>query len=120
MRWTPPKLIPCRPAALLALIALIALLAAPAAALSLQFQDSGLSTQHIDVFGPDGEYIETTNTSSVLQVNGTAGPYTLKLRPAPANQDPGVLVQDLLNVLTHNVLIIALILVGVFVLARRR
>ena len=105
---------------LFSLLALVALLPAPVAALSLQFQDSGLSTQNIDVFGPDGEYIETVNTSSVLQVNGTDGPYTLKLRPALVNQDPGTLLQDLLNLLKNNVLIIALILVGIFVLARRR
>jgi hypothetical protein len=113
---TPASLLP---SFLLSLL-LISILAAPAAALSLQFQDSGLSTQHIDVFGPDGEYIETTNTSSVLQINGTEGPYTLRLRPAPANQDPADLLADLLNVLKNNVLIIALILVGIFVLARRR
>lgn len=107
------------PSFLLSLL-LISILAAPAAALSIQFQDSGLGTQDIDVFGPDGEYIETVNTSSVLKINGTDGPYTFKLRPAPANQDPGTLLQDLLNVLTNNILIIALILVGIFLLARRR
>lgn len=108
------------PSFLLSLLLAVSILAAPAAALSLQFQDSGLGTQHIDVFGPDGEYIETTNTSSVLQINGTEGPYTLRLRPAPVNQDPADLLADLLNVLKNNVLIIALILVGIFVLARRR
>ncbi|MDD4485032.1 MAG: hypothetical protein PHD55_11800 [Methanoregula sp.] len=107
------------PSFLLSLL-LISILAAPAAALSIQFQDSGLGTQDIDVFGPDGEYIETVNTSSVLKINGTDGPYTFKLRPAPANQDPGTLLQDLLNVLANNILIIALILVGIFLLARRR
>lgn len=106
------------PSFLLSLL-LISILAAPAAALSIQFQDSGLGTQDIDVFGSDGEYIETVNTSSVLKINGTDGPYTFKLRPAPANQDPGTLLQDLLNVLANNILIIALILVGIFVLARR-
>lgn len=99
---------------------LVSLLAAPAAALSIQFQDSGLGQQQIDIFGPDGEYIETTNTSSVLTINGTDGPYTFKLRPAAVNQDPGALLQDLLNVLTNNILIIALILIGIFFLVRRR
>lgn len=107
------------PSFLLSLLLAVSLLAAPAAALSIQFQDSGLGTQDIDVFGSDGEYIETVNTSSVLKINGTDGPYTFKLRPAPANQDPGTLLQDLLNVLANNILIIALILVGIFVLARR-
>lgn len=102
------------------LLLLLALLAAPAGALSLQFQDSGLATQSIDVFGADGEYIETINTSSVLQVNGSEGPYTLKIRPAPVNQDPGTLLEDLLAILTNNLLVIVLIIVGIFVLARRR
>lgn len=116
MSTTPASLLP---SFLLSLL-LISILVAPAAALSIQFQDSGLGTQDIDVFGSDGEYIETVNTSSVLKINGTDGPYTFKLRPAPANQDPGTLLQDLLNVLANNILIIALILVGIFLLARRR
>ncbi len=52
-------------------------------------------------------------------INASAGPYTLRLRPAAANQDPGTLLTDLLNVLTDHILIIALILVALFRIARR-
>lgn len=102
------------------MLALVALLPAPVAAetTTLVFQDVGLATQDIDVFDAGGNYTTTTNTTSVLTLDGP-GPHTLKLKPQPANQDPGTLLQQLLDILKNNLLVIALILVGVFFLARR-
>ena len=45
---------------------LVSLLAAPAAALSIQFQDSGLGRNR-STFSARRRYIRTTNTSSVLK-----------------------------------------------------
>jgi hypothetical protein len=105
---------------LFSLLALVAL-AAPAAAetTTLVFQDVGLATQDIDVFDAAGNYTTTINTTGVLTLDGP-GPHTLKLKPQPANQDPGTLLQQLLDILKNNLLVITLILVGIFFLARRR
>ena len=103
---------------LFSLLILVTLPAPVAANTTVVFQDIGLATQDIDVFDAEGNYITTTNSTAVLTL-GEVGPYTLKLKPQPANQDPGTLLQNLLDILKNNLLVIALILVGVFFLARR-
>jgi len=103
---------------LFSLLVLVALPAPVAANTTVVFQDIGLATQDIDVFDAEGNYITTTNSTAVLTL-AEAGPYTLKLKPQPANQDPGTLLQNLLDILKNNLLVIALILFGIFFLVRR-
>ncbi|WP_214084168.1 hypothetical protein [Methanoculleus sp.] len=106
----------------LILFSLLAQVALPAPAVAetttIVFQDIGLATQDIDVFDAGGNYTGTVNTTGALTLDGP-GPHTLKRKPQPTNQDPGTLLQQLLDILKNNLLVIALILVGIFFLARR-
>lgn len=112
-----------RPSIFFSLFLFVSLLAVPAATaetVSVVFQDVGLATQDIDVFDSSGTYLYTINTTSVVGLNSSEHLYTFKLKPQATNQDPGSLLQQLLDVLKANLLVIAFVLMIVFFVVRRR
>ncbi|EHQ35372.1 hypothetical protein [Methanoplanus limicola] len=111
---------------LVAFFSVLILAAVPASAeedtrISVQFQDLGLTTQDITVFDSSGDDIIHSNTSSVVRLDYNESTFfTVQLQPGAVNIQPETMYQKFLNFVLNNWIAVFLILVVIFMLAKKR
>lgn len=103
---------------------LVLLLVTPAVAnVTLNFQQTSLVGQDVKIFNGTGGLYGIYNTSSVIElpyvVNGT-NLWTVQIQPSAATADPVDTLGQVFSMLTQNLLVVFLVVIGLLLIFGRR
>ena len=107
------------------LCVMVLLLITPAAAqnMTLNFQQTSLIEQDVKIFNSTGGLYGIYNTSSVIElpyvVNGT-NLWTVQIQPSAATADPVDTLGQVFSMLTQNLLVVFLVVIGLLLIFGRR